>query len=102
MYSDYISDKDGHTSTNKEPSRVLEFIRSPDDFYAWFEFVIDQIYGQGLDMSDEQIDEVQEFEGAITSPPNTQGEKPPMPPPSQPVEDTPEDTELGETARRRL
>ena len=62
LYHDYISKKDVQQSSNKEPSRVLEFIRSPDDFYDWFEFVIDQIYGQGVDLSDEQLDNIIEFE----------------------------------------
>ena len=58
MYNDYLTSKDGHTNSNKEPSRVLEFVKSPDDFYDWFEFVIDQIYGEGLDLSDELIENV--------------------------------------------
>ena len=102
MYNDYISNKDGHTSSNKEPSRVLEFIRSSDDFYAWFEFVIQQIYGEGLDTSDEHIEKVQEFEGVQAVIPDYNGENPPPPPPSSEVEDTPEDIDLGDAARRRL
>ena len=42
-------DEDESKIGSDEPSRVLKFIKSTDDFYDWFEFIIDDLYGPGLD-----------------------------------------------------
>ena len=69
--------------------------------------MIDQIYGQGVDLSDEQLDNIIEFENLA---PQRDGDTPSPPPAPNVVEDkplntdldSPEDVQLSDTASRGL